>query len=184
MVGRIYLAKIYFTDLSEYKIRPVVVIREYGDDSVCLPLTSNLEHDGIVVDSDDLGEGYLKKESKVIFPKCFTLHRSILIKHIATVKAKKLSAIHDEFCKKMGCGRGAKTSEFAHGSSLMPKPDRVEISLDPINQTREGQRQVRASAGIQSVAGLLRVFRVLPKKAGAPVSAVPFLPGSGIWMTM
>ena len=28
MVGKIYLAKIYFTDLSEYKIRPVLVIKE------------------------------------------------------------------------------------------------------------------------------------------------------------
>ena len=90
MVGKIYLAKIYFTDLSEYKIRPVVVIREYGDDSVCLPLTSNLEHDGIVVGIENLEEGFLKKESKVIFPKSFTLHRSILIKTHCHGQTKKI----------------------------------------------------------------------------------------------
>ena len=28
MVNKIYLAKIYFTDLSSYKIRPILVIKE------------------------------------------------------------------------------------------------------------------------------------------------------------
>jgi hypothetical protein len=32
MVGKIYLSKIYFTDLSKSKIRPVLVIKELGDD--------------------------------------------------------------------------------------------------------------------------------------------------------
>jgi hypothetical protein len=43
MVGDIYLAKIFFTDLSEYKIRPVLVIKEMGRDCICLQLTSNLK---------------------------------------------------------------------------------------------------------------------------------------------
>jgi mRNA interferase MazF len=103
MVGRIYLAKIYFTDLSEFKIRPVIVLREYGEDCVCLPLTSNLKNEGFLLRANDLAEGFLKKESKVIFPKSFTLHRSILIKHLATVKQDILSTIHIEFCKKMAC---------------------------------------------------------------------------------
>jgi len=30
MVGDIYLAKIYFTNLREYKIRPVLVIKQLG----------------------------------------------------------------------------------------------------------------------------------------------------------
>ena len=28
MVGDIYISKIYFTDLSEYKLRPVLVIKK------------------------------------------------------------------------------------------------------------------------------------------------------------
>ena len=103
MVGRIYLAKIYFTDLSEYKIRPVLVLRVYGEDCVCLPLTSNLKNEGFLLGSNDLADGFLKKESKVVFPKSFTLHRSILIKHIATVSQDILTTIHVEFCKKMEC---------------------------------------------------------------------------------
>jgi mRNA interferase MazF len=103
MVGRIYLAKIYFTDLSEYKIRPVLVLRVYGEDCLCLPLTSNLKHEGFLLETNDLVDGFLKKQSKVIFPKIFTLHRSILIKHIATARQDILSTIHLEFCKKLEC---------------------------------------------------------------------------------
>ena len=103
MVGRIYLAKIYFTDLSEFKIRPVIVLRVYGEDCVCLPLTSNLKNKGFLLGTNDLADGFLKRESKVVFPKSFTLHRSILIKQIATVREDILSTIHVEFCKKMDC---------------------------------------------------------------------------------
>lgn len=64
MVGRIYLAKIYFTDLSEYKIRPVLVLRVYGEDCLCLPLTSNLKHEGFLLETNDLVDGFLKKTIK------------------------------------------------------------------------------------------------------------------------
>jgi len=40
MVGKIYLAKIYFTDLNEYKIRPVLVIKVLDEDCICLQLTT------------------------------------------------------------------------------------------------------------------------------------------------
>ena len=103
MVGKIYLAKIYFTDLSEYKIRPVIVIKEYGEDCICLPLTSNLEHHGILLAQEDMSDGSLKKESMVVFPKNFTLHKSILFKHIATVTSKKYTTVFTAFCEQMGC---------------------------------------------------------------------------------
>jgi len=44
MVGDIYLAKIYFTNLREYKIRPVLVIKQLGRDYICLQLTSQLKN--------------------------------------------------------------------------------------------------------------------------------------------
>ena len=34
MVGKIYLAKIYFTDLSSYKIRPVLIIKELDKNDI------------------------------------------------------------------------------------------------------------------------------------------------------
>ena len=103
MVKGIYLAKIYFTDLSEYKIRPVLVIKELDEDCICLQLTSNLDNSGIVVNSNDIARGYLKKESLVVVPTNFTLHKSILFKYIATIKDKKFSEIYTLFCKKIDC---------------------------------------------------------------------------------
>lgn len=61
MVGEIYLAKIYFTDLSDYKIRPVLVIKELGDDCVCLQLTSQANANTLSLTQKDLMKGALKK---------------------------------------------------------------------------------------------------------------------------
>lgn len=77
MVGSIYLARIYFTDLSDYKIRPVLVIKEFGEDCLCLQLTTQLQHNGVFLNQSDIESGALKKESLVIVPKSFTLHNSI-----------------------------------------------------------------------------------------------------------
>ena len=79
MVGGIYLAKIYFTDLSDYKIRPVLVIKEMGDDCLCLQLTSQLKNKEIIIDNSDLIAGKIKKESLVVEPKNFTLHTKHIV---------------------------------------------------------------------------------------------------------
>ena len=80
MVGDIYLAKIYFTDLSEYKIRPVLVIKEMDEDCICLQLTSQLNSTAMILTNKDLSQGKLQKDSLVVVPKNFTLHKSILFK--------------------------------------------------------------------------------------------------------
>ena len=103
MVGDIYLAKIYFTDLSEYKIRPVLIIKELKDDCICLQLTSQMNEDSILLQNNDLSNGKLKKDSVLVIPKNFTLHKSILIKYIASVKQNKLKIIFNNFCNKIGC---------------------------------------------------------------------------------
>jgi len=103
MVGSVYLAKIYFTDLSEYKIRPVLVIKELGDDCICLQLTSQYNNNKIIITNDDLSDGKLKKDSLVVVPKNFTLHNSILFKYIANIKEEKLKIIFRLFCKEIGC---------------------------------------------------------------------------------
>ena len=103
MVGEIYLAKIYFTDLSEYKIRPVLVIKTPGDDCMCLQLTSQLQHPGILIKQESLVDGSLKKDSMLLLPKNFTLHRSILIKYLARIKPALLKEIHKQLCMALGC---------------------------------------------------------------------------------
>jgi len=85
MVGKIYLAKIYFTDLSQYKIRPVLVIKMVDDDCICLQLTSQYRDKRIKLTNDDLIDGNLKKDSLIIVPKNFTLHKTILNKYIGQI---------------------------------------------------------------------------------------------------
>ncbi|MEA3554034.1 MAG: type II toxin-antitoxin system PemK/MazF family toxin [Campylobacterota bacterium] len=105
MVGNIYLAKIYFTDLSEYKIRPVLVIKELDKDCICLQLTSQFHYSKLKLTNNDLSQGSLKKDSLIVVPKNFTLHKSILFKYIATIKKEKLQNIYKLFCDDIGCNK-------------------------------------------------------------------------------
>ena len=79
MVGEIHLAKIYFTDLSEYKIRPVLVIKLLEDDCICLQLTTQFKNKKITLSNSDLKDGELKKDSLIVVPKNFTMHKTILL---------------------------------------------------------------------------------------------------------
>ena len=103
MVGDIYLAKIYFTNLREYKIRPVLVIKQLGRDYICLQLTSQLKNKKLTLSNADVIKGKLNKESLVVVPKNFTLHESILFKYIATINKNKFNEITTEFCKQLDC---------------------------------------------------------------------------------
>ena len=107
MVGDIYLVKIYFTDLSAHKIRPVLVVKDLDDDCVCLQLTSQVKESGLILTQQDLLKGSLKKDSFVIIPKNFTLHKSILFKYLATIKSEMLSEIRQKLCLAMGCNRSS-----------------------------------------------------------------------------
>ena len=69
MVGKIFLAKIYFTDMADHKERPILLIYQYRDeDFLFLPLTTNLTMPGVSISSSDLSSGVLKKPSVVIVP--------------------------------------------------------------------------------------------------------------------
>ncbi len=103
MVGDICLSKIYFTDLSEYKIRPVLVIKELDEDCICLQLTSQIKDTKIRLTNNDLTKVKLQKDSLVVVPKNFTLHKSILFKYVASVKKEILVKIFQEFCSEIGC---------------------------------------------------------------------------------
>ena len=103
MVGEIHLAKIYFTDLSEYKIRPVLVIKQLDDDCICLQMTTQFKNKKLTVSNDDLQDGLLKKDSLVVVPKNFTLHKSILFKYLARLNDIKQKEMFEAFCKEIGC---------------------------------------------------------------------------------
>lgn len=105
MVNKIYLAKIYFTDLSSYKIRPVLVLKELRDDCICLQLTSQYKEDRIKLTNNNLVDGKLKKDSLVVVPKNFTLHKTLLSKYIAKIDKKIAEDIYSLFCQELGCDK-------------------------------------------------------------------------------
>ena len=52
MVKKIYIAKVYFTSMTDYKERPVLVIKEYEkNDIIYLPLTTSFKKIGMLKDS-------------------------------------------------------------------------------------------------------------------------------------
>jgi len=105
MVNKIYLAKIYFTDLSSYKIRPVLVIKVIDNDCICLQLTSQDKANGIKLINNDLIDGKLQKDSLIIIPKNFTLHKQILHKYIGEISNIKALEIYNIFCNSLGCAK-------------------------------------------------------------------------------
>jgi mRNA interferase MazF len=104
MVGNIYLAKIYFTDLSSFKIRPVLVVKELDkEDVVCLQLSTKIDINRVRINNEDLIDGRLLKESVVIVPKNFTLNKKIFVRYIGKISEEKLKEILEKFCREIGC---------------------------------------------------------------------------------
>ena len=86
MVGEIHLAKIYFTDASDAKIRPVLLLRANSfSDVIYLPLTTNMLIKGVSIDNDQLTDGYLPKTSIVVYEKPGVIAATLLIKKIRTL---------------------------------------------------------------------------------------------------
>ena len=106
MVRKIFLAKIFFTDLSNYKIRPILVIKEYKEeDALFLPLTTSLDINGISITDDELETGAIYKPSVVVVPKIGIVHKSFLIKEIGLVKEEVFRKVMKEICSSFDCGK-------------------------------------------------------------------------------
>jgi mRNA-degrading endonuclease toxin of MazEF toxin-antitoxin module len=100
MVGKVFLAKIYFTNNEDYKIRPILVIQKnsFGD-LIYIPFTtepSNLN--SIKFLNSDLEIGEFKKTSYLIVDKTCTINSSLLQKEIAKIKIEKLNFILKKYC--------------------------------------------------------------------------------------
>ena len=106
MVGSIYFIQMPYSDFREFKGRPVLVFKEIDkNDVLVLPLTTNLKREGMVITSEDIEEGALKKESVVIVPK-ITAIDAILIENsrkIAMLKDKTFTKVLAEICSKFEC---------------------------------------------------------------------------------
>jgi len=106
MVGGIYFIEMPYSNFREFKGRPVLVFKEIDkDDLLILPLTTNMQRDGMVVTKDDINRGSLKKDSIVIVPKLTAIDISLITEEnfIARLKTKRFEKISEELCRRLGC---------------------------------------------------------------------------------
>ena len=101
MVGDIYFAKIYFTDGEEYKLRPILIIKEnsFGD-VIYIPFTTNSNNkNGFKIDNSFLENGVFRKESYLILDKTCTIQKSLLERKIAKLQVDILANVMKEYCE-------------------------------------------------------------------------------------
>jgi mRNA interferase MazF len=83
----IILVRIPFTDLSEAKLRPALVLGKLQDDNLCCFISSNIQtkttHDVIVQKNS---QNNLAVDSVIKGGKLFTLHNSLIEKKIGVIQ--------------------------------------------------------------------------------------------------
>ena len=97
--GDIILAEIQFTDRSEIKKRPAVVLFQESLNVVVVGMTSNLEREGILVTRE---EGAIK-DSIIKTSYIFTLGLNKIIKKLFSLNETKKQVLCKEIRKKV-CG--------------------------------------------------------------------------------
>ncbi len=102
--GNIVLASIPFTDLTEVKKRPVLVIsnetyNSTSDDIIVLAITSNLSERNhtIRIDNDSLIWGALPKASRIKADHIIKISKQIIKKELSKVKSSVLLNAISEF---------------------------------------------------------------------------------------
>lgn len=102
--GKIFLADIPFTDLSDTKRRPVIVIsntnyNSSSQDVVVLIITSNqrVRNHTITIDGNSMSQGSLPKVSKIKADHVIKVSKSIIAKELGAVKQEVLKNAISEF---------------------------------------------------------------------------------------
>ena len=106
MVGSIYFIEMPYSDFKQFKGRPVLVFKMIDkEDVLILPLTTNLNRKGIIIDNKDIASGSLKKESVVIVPKITAIDASLLTSNhlLATLKAESFTKVTQALCTELEC---------------------------------------------------------------------------------
>lgn len=106
MVGGIYFISMPYSDFKKAKGRPVLVFKTIDkNDLLVLPLTTNLEREGIKISNSDIRDGSLKKESVIIVPKLTAIDASLILgsRFIASLKESSFDRVKRELCLKLGC---------------------------------------------------------------------------------
>ena len=102
--GEIVLVPVPFSDLSAVKRRPVLVISNtthnyLNRDMIVVAITSNLQQDGIVIETQDIIVGQLPKTSLIRCEKIYTLEQSSALKSLAMISNNVLDRVITEINK-------------------------------------------------------------------------------------
>jgi len=106
MVGDIYFIEMPYSNFRQFKGRPVLLFKVIdNNDMLILPLTTNLQRDGVIINNNDIEKGSLKKESVVIVPKITAIDISLIVEthYIATLKTDSFKKVHKSICYKIDC---------------------------------------------------------------------------------
>lgn len=101
--GSIYLVPFPFSNFSNRKVRPIVIISKEefnkGEDIIACAITSNINKEGIIIDSSSLEKGVLYNPSCI---KPFALHsleKSMLLKEIGVLNKETIQEVKKEVKK-------------------------------------------------------------------------------------
>ena len=102
--GEIIIVPFPFSDLSNIKQRPVLVLSKTKDnensfDVITCGITSNLKDikHSILIDNSNLEEGKIPKKSRIKIDKIFTIEKSIVKKIIARLNKETFEKVKSEF---------------------------------------------------------------------------------------
>ena len=84
--GEIVIINFPFSDLTNAKKRPMMVLSEKGDDIIGCAITSNPDSEGIVLNNFE--EGNLPLKSKIKYWQIHTFLKSLVIRKIAKISKK------------------------------------------------------------------------------------------------
>jgi len=99
--GDIVLINFPFTDFSQAKRRPVLIIKDENrlNDFICFQITSKSTQEALyLIENYHLKEGELKLISFVKYDKCFTLNSDIVYKKLASVNDDLMNELKGLFC--------------------------------------------------------------------------------------
>jgi mRNA interferase MazF len=104
----IILCKFYFSDMKQFKNRPVMVFKDNlpHDDFVGIPLSSkihNLFDDEYIIDNIEFENGELPVISKLMIRKTFVVSKQTVVKKYGTLKSDAYIKYHNYFCNYFGC---------------------------------------------------------------------------------
>lgn len=108
IAGDVVLCQFYFSDLSQSKNRPVLVLKDNlpFDDFIAIPISSQIEklhQDELIIDSKMFIQGSIPKKSKLILRKTFVVSKSVVLKRYGHLSQQAMTDIKASFCNYFSC---------------------------------------------------------------------------------